>query len=46
MIYMVTEWKAGAQDVHWLITFPGFRVPRMYSDSGKSEGLINKNREL
>lgn len=46
MIYTVTERKATAQDVHCLMTFPGFRVPRMHSDAGKQEGLMYKNIKL
>lgn len=46
MIYMVTEQKVVAQDGHWLMTFPGFKVPRMHSDAGKQEGLIYENIKL
>lgn len=35
-----------AQDGHWLMTFPGFEVPRMHSDAGKQEGLIYRNIKL
>lgn len=32
-----------AQDVHWLVTFPCFRVSIMHPDDGKQEELIHKN---
>lgn len=43
MIYAATEWKTMAQDVHWLVTFPCFRVSIMHPDDGKQEELIHKN---
>jgi len=46
LVIIYTELNVVAQDVHWLMTFPGFRSPGMHSDAGKREGLVYKNVEL
>lgn len=45
MAYTVTEQNMVTVDGHWLVTLPGFTVPRIHSGGGKQEGLIYKTTE-